>query len=110
MPFDETLAARVTDALARKRNVEQKRMFGGIGFLLNGNLLVGVRKDTMLVRLGSDAAEKALLDPHVREFVIKGRGPMKGWVVVSIEGLEDDDQLKGWIDRATSFVKTLPAK
>jgi TfoX/Sxy family transcriptional regulator of competence genes len=54
MAFDESLATRIRDALARTKNVEEKRMFGGIGFLLNGNLLVAVRKDTLLVRLGQD--------------------------------------------------------
>lgn len=84
-------------------------MFGGIGFLLNGNMLVGVWKDSLIVRLGPERGEEALLESHVREFDITGK-PMKGWVMVEPEGVEDDDQLKEWIDRATRFVKTLPAK
>src|SRR5579884_2184202 len=82
MAFDEARAARVRQTLARKRNIEEKRMFSGIGFLLNGNLLVGVRKDSLLVRLGPEQSEEALLEPHVSEFTIKGRGAMKGWIVV----------------------------
>ena len=85
-------------------------MFAGMGFLLNGNLLVGVRKDSLLVRLGAEQSEEALREPHVSEFTIKGRGAMKGWIVVSLEGIEDDEQLKGWIQRALRFVGKLPAK
>src|SRR5262249_9048130 len=109
MAFDETLAARIRDALARKRGVEEKKMFGGVGYLLNGNLLVGVWKDSLIVRLGSDNYDDALREPHVREFDITGR-PMKGWVLVEPEGVEDDGQLIDWIERATRFVRTLPAK
>ena len=85
-------------------------MFGGIGFLLNGNLLVAVRKDSLLVRLGPEQGKEALSEPHVSEFKITGRGTMKGWVVVSLEGVDADDQLKDWIQRAVRFVGTLPAK
>jgi len=109
MAFDETLAARIRDALARKRGVEEKKMFGGVGYLLNGNLLVGVWKDSLVVRLGSDNYDDVLLEPHVREFDITGR-PMKGWVLVEPGGVEDDEQLTDWIERATRFVRTLPAK
>jgi TfoX/Sxy family transcriptional regulator of competence genes len=109
MPFDESLAARIRDALARKKNIEEKKMFGGIGYLLNGNMLVGVWKTSLIVRLGPDAYDDALLEPHVREFDITGK-PMKGWVLVEPEGVEDDDQLKEWIERAVKFVKTLPGK
>ena len=106
MAFDETLAARIRDALARKKNIEEKKMFGGIGFLLNGNMLVGVWKDSLIVRLGPDGYEDALLEPHVKEFDITGKA-MKGWVMVEPEGVEIDDQLKDWIQRATKFVGKL---
>jgi TfoX/Sxy family transcriptional regulator of competence genes len=109
MAFDETLAGRIRDALARSCSVEEKKMFGGIGFLLNGNILVGVWKDSLIVRLGPDHYDDALLEPQVREFDITGR-PMKGWVLVESEGVEEDDQLEEWIERAMRFVKTLPAK
>ena len=65
-----------------KKNIEEKKMFGGVGFLLNGNLLVGVRKDSLLVRLGPEQSDEALQEAHVSEFKITGRGTMKGWVVV----------------------------
>ena len=109
MAFDETLAARIRDALARKKGVEEKKMFGCICFLLNGNVLAGVWKDSLIVRLGPDEGEVALREPHVREFDITGR-PMRNWALVGPEGVEGDDQLKGWIERATKFVRTLPGK
>jgi hypothetical protein len=74
-------------------------MLGDIGFLLNGNMLVGVWKNSLIVRLG----EEALLEPHVRPFDIPGK-PMKNWVLVTPEGTEGDDQLKGWIQRVVKFV------
>jgi len=109
MPYSESLADRIRCRLARRKNIEEKKMFGGVGFLLNGNMLVGVWKESLIVRLGPETGEEALLEPHVKEFDITGK-PMKGWVMVGPEGAEDDDQLKGWIERATKFVKTLPAK
>ena len=109
MPFTESLAGRIRDALARKRGVEEKKMFGGVGFLLHGNLLVGVWKDSLIVRLGSDEGEVALLEPHVQKFDITGRA-MKGWVLVEPEGVEADDRLAEWIRRAEGFVGTLPDK
>ena len=109
MAFSESLAARIRDALSRKKGVEEKKMFGGVGFLLNGNMLVGVWKDFLIARLGPEAYDDALLEPHVKEFDITGK-PMKGWVLVEPGGIEDGDQLKGWIERTTKFVKGLPAK
>ena len=109
MAFDESLAVRIREALARRKNIEEKKMFGCVCFLLYGNLLVGVWKDALIARLGPDEGEAALREPHVRAFDITGR-PMKNGVVVEPEGVEDDEQLKDWIERATKFVKTLPAK
>ena len=109
MAFDEFRAARIRDALARKKGVEEKKMFGGIGFLLNGNMLVGVWRDSLIVRLGPDEGDDALKEPHVREFDITGRA-MKGWVLVEPEGVQHDDQLKRWIQWAVTFVKALPKK
>lgn len=109
MAFDENLAGRIRNALARKKGVEEKRMFGGIVFMLHGNMLVGVWKDSLIVRLGDEQAEEALLEPHVRPFDITGK-PMKRWAMVVPEGVQDDDQLKDWIRRAVKFVGRLPAK
>jgi TfoX/Sxy family transcriptional regulator of competence genes len=110
MAFSEPLAERIRHLLARRKHVEEKRMFGGIGFLLNGNLLVGVRQDSLLVRLGPEQSHEARKEAHVSEFKIRGRGTMKGWVVVRLEGVQGDDQLKGWIERAVKFVGKLPGK
>jgi len=109
MAFSEELAERIRQRLARRKSVEEKKMFGGVGFLLSGNLLVGVWKDSLIVRLGPDEGEEALNEPHVKEFDITGRA-MKGWVLVAPEGVEADDELSGWVQRAVKFVKTLPAK
>jgi TfoX/Sxy family transcriptional regulator of competence genes len=109
MAFDETLAARIRKALSRKKGIDEKKMFGGIGFLLNGNMLVGVWKDSLIVRLGDEQGEDAMLEPHVKPFDITGKA-MKGWAMVTPEGIKDDDQLKGWIQRAVKFVGKLPAK
>jgi hypothetical protein len=70
---------------------------------------VGVWKDSLIVRLGPDEGEEALKEPHVSEFDITGRA-MKGWVLVGPEGVEGDEQLKGWIQRAVKFVGKLPGK
>ena len=109
MAFDEHLAARIRKALARKKGVDEKKMFGGIVFMLNGNMLVGVWKDSLIVRLGDEQAEEALLEPHVRPFDITGK-PMKRWAMVAPDGVQDDDQLRGWIQRAVKFVGKLPEK
>lgn len=109
MAFDAVLAQRMRVSLARKKGIEEKKMFGGIGFLLSGNMLVGVWKDSLIIRLGPDEVQIALRDPHVKEFDITGKS-MKGWVMVEPEGVGEDSQLKDWIQRAVKFVGKLPAK
>ena len=109
MPFSESLAGRIRDTLARKRGIEEKKMFGCVCFLLNGNALAGVWNDDLIARLGPIEGEAALREPHVRVFDITGR-PMRNWAVIEPEGVENDDQLKDWIERAEKFVKTLPMK
>ena len=109
MAADESLAARIRDALDRKKGVEEKKMFGCVSFFSDGNVLVGVWKDRLIARLGPDEGEAALREPHVRVFDITGE-PMRNWVAVEPEGVEDDDQLEDWIRRAEAFVGTLPKK
>ncbi|SRR6266851_158778 len=109
MAFSESLAARIRQGMARRKNVEEKMMFGGVGFLLNGNMLVGVWKDALIVRLGPDGYEDALLEPHVKEFDITGK-PMKNWILVEPKGVVEDERLKDWIQRAVKFVGKLPPK
>jgi TfoX/Sxy family transcriptional regulator of competence genes len=109
MPFSESLAARTRDALAHKKNIEERRMFGGLVFLLNGNMLVGVWKESLIARLGPDQAGAALREAYVREFDITGK-PMKNWVMIEPEGVENDENVKEWIEQAAQFVETLPVK
>lgn len=109
MAFDAELAGRIRDALVRQPGIEEKKMFGGVGFLLNGNMLVGVWRDLLIVRLGLEQGKEALLEPHVKAFDITGK-PMKGWIMVEPQGVTGDDQLQVWIDLAKKFVETLPEK
>jgi TfoX/Sxy family transcriptional regulator of competence genes len=106
MPFSESLAARTRDALAREPGITEKKMFGGLSFLLHGKLLVGVFKDSLIARVGPEQAKTALKKPHVGVFDITGR-PMKGWVVVEPEGVDRDADLKTWIRQAIEFVSAL---
>ena len=107
MPFDEALAARVRACLARRRGVEERALFGCAWFLLGGYVFAGVWEDSLVARVGPAGYEDALLDPHVREFDITGR-PMRGWVRVEPEGIEDDGRLADWVQRALNFVSDLP--
>jgi TfoX/Sxy family transcriptional regulator of competence genes len=109
MAFSESLASRVRDALAGRKGVVEKKMFGGVGFLLHGNMLVGVWKDSLIVRLGAESSDDALRMPHVKEFDITGRA-MKGWVMVEAEGIDEDRELAAWMEWAWRFVNTLEGK
>lgn len=109
MPYSKSLAARIRQALAGRGGIVEKRMFGGVAFLLHGNMLVGVWNDSLIVRLGPEEGEKALSESHVGQFDVTGR-PMKGWVMVEPDGLDTDSQLRDWIERAVSFVRMLPGK
>ena len=109
MPYDPALAERVRKLVARRKNFTEKKMFGGVGFLLAGNMCVGVWKEWLIVRLGPDEAEAALREPHVKEFDITGKA-MRGWAMVGPGGLEGDDDLSRWCEAAIKFVRTLPEK
>jgi hypothetical protein len=109
MAFSESLAGRIRRALARKKGVTEKKMFGGIGFLLHGNMLVGVWKESLIVRLDPERYEDALKESFVGEFDITGRA-MRGWVLVEPKGIEGDGPLNAWIQQAVKFVGKLPAK
>jgi hypothetical protein len=109
MPFDETLADRIRPLIGRERGFSEKKMFGGIGFLLGGNMCVGVWKEFLIARVGPDEYEECLAEPNVREFDITGRA-MNGWVMVEPEGTDNSADLQGWIDRAVKFVRVLPKK
>jgi hypothetical protein len=100
MAFNEELAERIRQGLARRKGIEEKRLFGCACFLLGGNALVRVWKESLIARVGPDGYEDALLEPHVREFDITSR-PMTGWVAVGPQGVEKNDQLADWIGRTT---------
>ena len=108
MAYDEALAERVRDRVRDRIGVAEKKMFGGIGFLTYGNMTVGVHGDDLVVRISPTDNDAALAKPGVRPFDITGR-PMRGWVLVAGETL-DDDVLDRWIAEAGSFVATLPPK
>ena len=107
MAYDERLALRVRALLAGQAVLDEKKMFGGVAFLLHGNMLVGVWQQSLIVRLGPDEGVKALREPDVVPFDVTGK-PMKGWVMVEPDGLESDRQLGEWVKRAEAFVSTLP--
>lgn len=109
MPHDETLAARVRKALARRKNLTEKKMFGGVCFMLSGNMCTGIWKEFLILRVGPDQYDSALGEPNVRVFDVTGR-PMRGWVMVAPEAIETDEELKAWLKRATAFASSLPPK
>jgi hypothetical protein len=105
--YDQELDARVSEVVG-PWDTERKRMFGGTGYLLGGNMLAGVHKDSLILRLGEGSAAPLLLDPRARVFDITGR-PMQGWVMVESQGI-DDDELVLWLSAAKAFVEPLPPK
>ena len=109
MAFDEVLADRIRAQLKRKKGIEEKKMFGGICFLIHGKMLVGVWKQFLVTRLGPEKSAEALLEPHVKAMSMGGK-TMKGLVMIEPPGIEDEDSLKNWIRRAQEFVRTLPKK
>ena len=109
MPYNEDIAERVRQFLRLHRGFSEKKMFGGVGFLLHGNMCVGVWREFLILRLGREQADDALREPFVKPFDITGRA-MSGWVMVEEPGIEDDAALAEWVGQAVSFVQTLPAK
>ncbi len=109
MAYSETLAVRIRDFLQNRRGFVEKKMFGGVAFLLNGNVCCGVWKDSLILRVGPGRYEDALMEPNVREFDITGR-PMTGWVMVGPVGIETEGELSEWIEQAIKFARTLPKK
>jgi TfoX/Sxy family transcriptional regulator of competence genes len=109
MAFDQGLAQRLRERLAGTRGVAEKQMFGGLSFLVDGNMCVGVIGGELIARVGPDATDAALERPGSRLFDFSGR-PMKGWITVDPAALEDDDALAAWVDGALGFVRTLPPK
>lgn len=100
---------RIRKLLRRRKGLEEKRMFGGLGFLLNGNVCCGIHKGRFIFRLGIDVAEAALKEKHVKPFDITGK-PMRGWVMIDCRLIADENELKNWVALAASFASTLPVK
>jgi len=109
MAFDEALAGRIRKQLAGRKDINEMKLFGGVGFMLNGNMCVGVSKQSMIVRLDPADCAEALREQHVTQFEVGGRG-MKGWLLIASAGLAGESELKAWLDRAIQFVGKLPAK
>jgi TfoX/Sxy family transcriptional regulator of competence genes len=107
--FDEFLGGRIRSALATRDDVVEKRMFGGLAFMVGGNMAVGVIGSDLMVRVGPEADAEALARPHARPMDFSGR-PMKGYVYVAPEGVDTDEALAAWVDRGVQFASHLPAK
>jgi TfoX/Sxy family transcriptional regulator of competence genes len=110
MAFDEELAERVRGVLASAgMTPTEKKMFGGLSFLIGGNMCCGVLGADLLARLGPDAASGALAEPATRPFDM-GRGPSAAMVVIAPDGLVTDEALTAWVDRALAYTASLPPK
>ena len=109
MAYDEDLANRLRQQLADQDAVSEKEMFGGIAFLLSGNMAVGVSRNDLMVRVGKEHGDEALELPHARPFDMTGR-PMKAWVLVAPEGVRTDEELASWVERGVAFARSLPPK
>lgn len=110
MAYDEEFAHRIRELLADEDGVSEKAMFGGLAFLVAGNMAVGITNTAeLMVRVGPEAADDALSRPHTRLFDMGGR-PMKGWIIVARDGVKTKRQLAPWVARGVDFARTLPAK
>ena len=109
MAFDEKLADRIRRALADRRDVEEKKMFGGLTFMVGGHMCVGIVDRDLMARIGPDASQEALARPHVREMDFTGRA-LKGMVYVASAGVRSEAALMRWIDQGVEFVSSLPPK
>jgi len=109
MGYDEGLAERIRGILADRHDVSEKKMFGGIAFMIRGHMSVGIVKDNLMVRVGPEEHDHLLRQPHARPMDFTGR-PMKGFVYVASPGLETDVDLERWVGRGLEYALSLPAK
>ncbi len=109
MAYDEKLAGRVRGLLAKRKAIAEKKMFGGVAFLLNGNMCVGLHDGELIVRVDPKKTGEALAEPHTRIFDMTGR-PMKGWILVKSSGVASEDALAKWVSVGVSYAASLPAK
>lgn len=109
MAYDEGLAERIRGALDERLDVAEKRMFGGIAFMVRGHMCVGIVKDELMVRVGPEAYDDLVRQPHASMMDFTGR-PMKGFLFVAAEGLERDADLGRWVEHGLRYTASLPAK
>lgn len=109
MAYDRNLAQRIIDVLQGTPALDEKKMFGGVGYLIHGNMAVGVHGNDLIVRVGLEAHADAMRRPHTRPFDMTGR-PMSGWLVVEAAGIQDPAVLAEWIQLGVSYAQSLPPK
>jgi TfoX/Sxy family transcriptional regulator of competence genes len=109
MVYNKNLALMIRDVLGKKPGLIEKQMFGGIGFMIHGNMACGVINDDLIVRVGPDQYDEALAKPHTRIFDMTRR-PMRGWIVVTGKGYQTKSNLEKWVERGFTFAKSLPPK
>src|SRR3954452_20351952 len=111
MAYDEQLAARISDLIHARPGVVERKMFGGMGWTIGGNMAVGVmRTDHLVVRLEPEEVDEAIRHPQVHEFGRPGSKPMKGFVLVEAAAVQDDAVLAEWVERGAARAMELPAK
>ena len=111
MAYDERLAERIGDLMHARPGVNERKMFGGVGWMINGNMAVGVmRSDQLCVRLPPEEVDEAVREPHVTAFGRPGSKPMKGFVLIDPAALEDDATLADWVERGAARAMELPPK
>ena len=109
MTNDVALSERIRPILTRRRGVSEKKMFGGICFMVNGNMCVGTWKGSLIVRLDKKNHDETLAEPHTKPADMNGR-VMKGWALVQPVGIESENDLTVWVNRAAKFAESLPTK
>jgi TfoX/Sxy family transcriptional regulator of competence genes len=109
MGYDIGLAQRIREILEEEPGFAERKMFGGICFLLFGNMVCGIIQDDLIVRVGANKYQEMLKLKDTKEFDITGK-PMKGWVMILSKALDTDKALNTWVQRGVSFVRTLPPK
>jgi TfoX/Sxy family transcriptional regulator of competence genes len=107
--YDEDLANRLREQLAGEEPRTEKAMFGGLAFLIAGNMAVGLRGDELMVRVGPEAGDAAAEEPHASA-AIMGSRRMKGWIIVAPDGTRTAAQLRDWVRRGVAFARSLPPK
>jgi TfoX/Sxy family transcriptional regulator of competence genes len=110
MAYDDELADRIRELIAGEAGVTEKRMFGGLAFLIGGNMSVAASgQGGLMVRVDPDDTDALLDKPHAQPFVMRGR-EMKGWLRVDDEGVRTEHQLEPWVKRGVAYARSLPAK